>query len=77
MAEKTTNNVHEVFGVFMKRMKSQMDRRNYFCSCSYMTQTDLPEESQFSRVYFGAAIVTDDKYYEDEEEEYESLYMEN
>ena len=42
-----------------------------------MTKTDLPEDSQFSRVYFGAAIVTDDEYYEDEEEEYESLYMEN
>ena len=62
--------------MFLKRMKSQMDPRIYFYNCSYMTQTDLPEDSQFPRVDFGTAVVTDYKYSLGEEEDDESLYME-
>ena len=40
-----------------------------------MTQTDLPEDSQFPRVGFGAAIVPDDEYYSDEEEDDKNMYM--
>ena len=47
LAEIPINHVYEDFGVFLKRMKSQMDQRIYSCKCSYMTQTDLPEDSQF------------------------------
>ena len=58
---------YEVLGVLLKRMKYQMDPKIYFCNCSYMTQTDLPEDSQLPQVDFGAAIVTADKYSSDEE----------
>ena len=42
-----------------------------------MIQTDLPEDSQFPRVDFGAAIVPNDEDSSDEEEDEKSLYMEN
>ena len=42
-----------------------------------MTQTELPEDSQFPQVDFKAAIVTDDEYYSDEEEDNKSLYLEH
>ena len=46
LAEIPINDGYELFGVFLKRMKSQMNPRIYFCNCSYMTQTDLPEDSK-------------------------------
>ena len=52
----------EIFGVLIRRIKSQMDPIIYFSTCSYMPQTDFPEDSKFPRVDFGAAIVTNDKY---------------
>ena len=34
--------------------------------CSYITQNDLPEDSQIPQLYFVAAIVPVDDYYSDE-----------
>ena len=65
------NDVYEVFGLFLKIMKFQMDLRIYFYNCSYMTQTDIPEDSWFPQVGVGAAILTHDKYSSDEEEDNE------
>ena len=42
-----------------------------------MTQTELPEDSQFPRDDFGAAIVPNDEYSLYEEEDDESLYKEH
>ena len=44
LAEITINGGYEVFGVLLKRMEYQMDPRIYVYNCSYMTQTDLPED---------------------------------
>ena len=52
---------------FLKRM-------NLFFHYSYMTQTDLSEDPQFTRVDFRAAIVPDEKYSLDEEEYDESFF---
>ena len=54
-------------------MKHQAEIEN--ANCSYMTQPDLPEDSQFSPVDFRAAIVPADEYSSDEEEDDKSLYM--
>ena len=71
------NDGYEVFGVLLKRMKYQTDPRIYFFNCSYMTQTDLPEDSKLPRVDFRATIVPDDEYSSNEEEDNESIYMEH
>ena len=77
LAEMPINDGYEVFGVFLKRIQYQMDPRIYFCNCSHMTQTDLPEDKQFPQVDFGAAIVPCKEYSSDEEEDKKILYMEN
>ena len=60
------NDGYEVFGVFLKRMKSQMDPRIYFLNCYYMNQNYPPEDSTPPRVDFGSAIVPYDEYSSDE-----------
>ena len=42
-----------------------------------MTQTEIPEDSKSPQVYLGAAVIPNDKYSSYEEEDDESLYMEN
>ena len=39
---------YEVFGVFLSRMKSQMDPNIYFSNCYYMNQIDTPDVSQLT-----------------------------
>ena len=56
-------------------MEHQAELEN--ANCSYMTQSDLSEDSQPPRVDFGAAIVPVDEYSSDEEEDNEIIYMEH
>ena len=53
--------------------QAELENANY----SNMTQNDLPEDSQFPWVNFGAAIVPVHEYSSDEEEDNESIYMEH
>ena len=60
LAKIPINDGYEFLGVLLKRMKYQKNPRIYFCNCSYMNQTDLPEDSQFPRVDFRANILPND-----------------
>ena len=76
LAEIPINDDYDVFGVFLKIMKSQMDPRIYFCNYYYVNQTCFPDDSQFPRIYLGASILPNDDYSSDEEKYEKSLYME-